>query len=517
MNEMPTSDLLPFPDSQLNHIDMLVQEKIHGHRFIPEQEPFMILLETLALCAQVSLGKYKAEPGKHESFEYDLPHRRKMRFLLFTDRHLESVKENERIADTEKWDRWKECINREFGHSVSNEDHFQYLDRHFGNDFRSLIQSVRLIRSQEMDVMHNRRWTSRFLSVTGPDMICTDMRASANKEWSPDRRFFGRGGEIIFLMLNRSEDAARIQKKVKERLLNSETPINKIASALCDPEGDRKSTTSIGYLPLIKHKAYERVAKDWLAILEQKKLPDGHLFEPLVRITGLNLLVYLAERASEVTDNNIEPILADLTNGRDRQLRNSSKEHFNRHRQVAHRAVTAYIKKEVSNNGRWQIAESQGDSVIAKQVIQRIFKCEIDAGPSPEETLDAFIQRANSRDKNNAHKFLLPLARHSGLATSRPGVGTWFAIDDAMICALVMANVGNTMELREFVAKLYDRYQLVIGPEEARTAFTRLPVGIQSFEDNLAALESRMTRLAFTQRLSDDCAFVNNPYQNHNE
>ena len=56
-------------------------------------------------------------------------------------------------------------------------------------------------------MIHNRRWTSRFLAVTGPDMICSDMREAANQGWSPDRRFFGRGGELVYLMLNRSRHA----------------------------------------------------------------------------------------------------------------------------------------------------------------------------------------------------------------------------------------------------------------------------------------------------------------------
>ena len=76
-----------------------------------------------------------------------------------------------------------------------------------------------------------------------------------------------------------------------------------------------------------------------------------------------------------------------------------------------------------------------------------------------------------------------------------------------------MANVDRTVELRDFVARLHERYGIVIGPDEARRAFDRLPVGAQSFEANLMALEARMTRLALTRRLSDDCAFVMNPYR----
>ena len=69
--------LAPPPDV-LDNIDMEVQERIYGHRFVQEQEPYMIVLETLAACASVRLGECRATKEAHESFSYELPHRRKM-------------------------------------------------------------------------------------------------------------------------------------------------------------------------------------------------------------------------------------------------------------------------------------------------------------------------------------------------------------------------------------------------------------------------------------------------------
>ncbi|MCY4208458.1 MAG: hypothetical protein OXD29_10985, partial [Roseovarius sp.] len=67
------------------------------------------------------------------------------------------------------------------------------------------------------------------------------------------------------------------------------------------------------------------------------------------------------------------------------------------------------------------------------------------------------------------------------------------------------------MELREFLAILYNRYGIVIGPQEACKAFGRIQV--ERYKNNLAALESRLADLALSERLSDDCAFVINPYR----
>lgn len=513
---------LPPPPNVLENSDMRVQELIHGHRFMQEQEPFMIVLETLAVCAATSLGSVQARPDAHETIHYALPHRRKMRFLLFQDRHLEQVVEDTAIPDHEKWQEWKKRVNTQFGEGQREpgagmmHDAFAYLDDRFSRDINALHQAVRLLQSRELDVMHNRRWTSRFLAVTGPDMICTDMR-EARGSWSADRRFFGRGGELVYLMLNRSSLALQLSELINKRLLSENDPINRIAHALSDSADTGASNTQIGYLPHLTLPAYDRLAEDWLNVLKCERLPEGHLFEPLFRITGLNLVVYLAERAQdEVGAPRPVPIVADLTDGGNQQLREEAKVHLNLHRDAANRAVKAFVERVLGGCDRWKMAQERSDPGLAKQALRDRFgftKGEDKRGnaATPAQQLEAFIEHATQRDKNNIYKYLLPLAKASGLATSRQRVGPWFALDDGMLFALVLSNVNHTIELRDFVAELYRRYGLVIGPEEAREAFGR--INVEKYEANLAALEARMTRLALTQRLSDDCAFVTNPYR----
>ena len=515
----PLSMYLPYSSRHFPGADMRVQEMIHGHRFIPEQEPFMLVLETLAVCAAVPLGTHVQQGNVHESFSYKLPHRKEMRFLLFVDRQLEKIAHDGTIPDHRKWETWKARVNKQFKPKSGGHDHFAYLDDSFDRNIHSLSQAVRLLRSMELDVIHDRRWTSRFLAVNGPDMICTDMRQEKSGRWSADRRFFGRGGELVYLMLNRSSLAQKINRLLHKRFLNENDPMNKIAKALCDSPDNENSTTRIGYLPLRHHPAYERLAQDWYNILN-RQLPSGHIFESLFRITGLNLAVYLVERACEEIRNGPErePTVADFTDGLDKQLRDLSKGQLNDHRWAANRAVEAYVRKQANNDDGWATAVKFNSSKEAKKAIERLFNHKSDETRlSPENQLKELIVQAKSRDKNNAYKYLLPLTKNIGLATSRPRTGTWFGIDDKMIFALVMATVSNTVELKFFVRTLYERYGLVIGPDEARDAFEKPPVGIQSFEANLAALENRMTRLELTQRLSDDCAFVMNPYRQDNE
>ena len=528
MSEADTTPLAP-PGDILGSSDMRVQEMMYGHRFTTDQEPYMILLEMLTICAEKPLGTVTADRASHEALSYGPKQRQKMRYLVFSDRHLERVAKDDRIPDSKKWEEWKKEANDQFDPSSSGNDrhdHFKYLDEPFNRDIHALLQAIRILRSQEIDVANQRRWTSRFLAVKGPDMVCDDLR---ERVWSRDRRFFARGGELVYLMLNRSTRHDEVRKLIEEKLLDPQSAMNRIARAVSDPESDRSSgDAGIGYLPLGHHDIYDQMAEDWINILSIDKLPHSHLFEPLFRLTGLNLTVYFAHRGQEILNaKRPEPIVADAQNGADVQLRESAKDHLNRHRAVANKAVEEFIRQTAEQNG-WSAALNQKSAADARDIIDRVFLKKKDekkdgkAGADkegrhdePEEQLRKLIKRAQTRDKNNISTFLLPLTKGIGLVTARPGPGTWFALDDAMITALVLANVSdtNTVELREFARRLYDRYGLVIGSNEAREEFGTPPVGMETFRNNLAALENRMTRLALTRRLSDDCAFVVNPYR----
>lgn len=519
------------PGDVLGSSDMRVQEIMYGHRFTTDQEPYMIVLETLSVCAEKRLGKEKAEGTNHETLPYGPQQRRKMRYLVFSDRHLERTVKDDRIPDSKKWDVWKAKANTDFQRLLKGKNdpvpnHFEYLDVRFGQDIHALLQAVRILRSQELDVVNQRRWTSRFLAVKGPDMVCDDISVGAeNRDWSRDRRFFARGGELVYLMLNRSNRRDEVMKLIESKLLNSESPMNRIAQKISDTDSDSASgDAEIGYLPLANHTIYNQIAEDWINVMSIKKLPHSHLFDPLFRLTGLNLVRYFAQRGAEITgDEKPEPIVVDIQNGSDVPLRDSARDHFSRYRKTTDRAVEAFVRRTVEDAGWSSTLSHSGD---VNGLIDRTFLKErkekreweehiLDKYAEPEEKLSRMIKAAQKRGKNNISTFLVPLTKGIGLVKARAGAGTWFALDDALISALVLANVSDTsaVELREFTRRLYDRYGLLIGPNEARAEFGTPPVGIEKFKSNIAALENRMTRLSLTRRLSDDCAFVINPYR----
>jgi len=517
---------------------MRVQEYMYGHRIYNEQVPYMIVLEALTVCASKPLGSILVSSESHETIEYYLPRREKLRFLLFQDRLLEQIISDTKIPRPNKWNCWKKSVNEQYQSSNESLDAFAYLNEVFPKDndrLHNLHQAVKLLKSMELDIINNRRWTSRFLSVSGPDMILPDYGIKGNN-WSYDRRFFARGGELIYLMLNRSSHVKRVKKLIDETFLNKDDQINKIARKLSGQLEDKKndltsnnkrkpsdsqdnncSKTTIGYLPYHHHESYDLIASDWCNILESQ-LPKRLLFEPLFRITGINLLGYLIARTKAIRGVK-EPtyLIVDLTDGENRKIREAAKTNFNQHRFEAQDAVKRYIENILSENDRWKSALENNNIGAAKQEIRDCFfdpkdyPKELEENPqSVEKIKDDFVNLANKRSRNNINDYLLPLSRNSGLVTTRQGIGPWFAIDDKLLVALVLASVDEAVELQDFLACLHKKYGLIIGPVEARKAFGEIRT--EAYNTNLVALEKRLTQLSLTKRLSDDCAFVMNPY-----
>lgn len=67
------------------------------------------------------------------------------------------------------------------------------------------------------------------------------------------------------------------------------------------------------------------------------------------------------------------------------------------------------------------------------------------------------------------------------------------------------------MDYSEFLDLLYRRYGLVIGEREADQVLSDDEFDRKSFQLNSARLERRLRTLGMLRRLSDACAYVENP------
>lgn len=523
------------PDNRLSQarehrIKCWVGERIWGHRFRNDQTAWKLLCECLGICAYRhqdanASGIFLGTPGNdHESLEYRLARRAHLRHLLYEDRSLERVSQRFGEAPEMLWAEWLKAVRAQWPseEKPKSDEPFGYLRDRFAS-LDDLANGVRLLRAAEVESHHGWRPTSRHLTPLGLDMLTADFGEKGRRgEMLPainkDRRFFARGGELVYLMLSRSERSESLGEVLGRRLFESDNRWNQLARAL-QPEGitrhdkDHWPLFSIGYLPLRAHRRYDDLAQDWEAVLGLAHLPMDLLPEHLMRLTGLGVVLYLIERASEILGRSVPPMLLDMLSRETRRVRELSRQQLALHRHLTTGAVEASIDS-VRQSDAWRAALASahpGEAVAA--ILRREFAWTSgSATSSPERQIGELKEYAVTDHSNHVGVLTRTYARQVGLATRRHGMSDWYGISDSLLESLVLANVREPMEFEEFLECLHRRYHMVVGPRVARAEFGELPVPLEQLEANQRRLEDRLRVIELAHRLSDDCAFVRNPF-----
>lgn len=515
---MPDAAILPSShiDKSGSNIKLWLEESIWGHRLYDDQTPWLAVLEFLNVFrSRMALGKALKEefgPDRHEDIVYDMERMRAVRYLVFNNPYMRQVEQTVQ-ADGERWKRWLDHVG-DNSHKIS----FDYLKGRF-NDFSELCRVVEFFQETAVQVQTNKRWTSRFVFPYGPDCLYADLDGAGEMLGSNDRRFFARGGELLYLMLNRSSRAGELADAIRAKLLDGTNRWNRLAKVLF-PEGhgqqrEQLSSVKAGYLPCVSLPDYDRVAEDWLTVLSLG-LPGQGLVDPLVRLTGLSVVLYMLGRARSVTGETEGRLVLEIAAPRRSPILDLSKDNYDSNRNAPLRAIDRRMLN-VRATQAWKdaVADVHDPKAAAMKVLAAEFHWSpADAAqfPNPAAALTEMEKAARKRHGQHFAKVLPNWSRAIGLATARRSVGTWYSPSDPLIKALVMANVPRQEEFNIFLARLYERYGIVIGVAEAERSFGALPVDAQAFRDNAERLEHRMRALGLVRRLSDDCAYVINPF-----
>ena len=501
------------PTNHRDAVNLWADEAIWGHRFHNDQTPWLVLLEFMAVFRSCHLegGAFRVHPDdeEHERINYHIPRLTPLRHLIFNNPHIQHI-EGAEPTDGDRWNAWLEQINGDYD--------FSYLKDRF-RSFTRLVRVIEFFQSTAIEPHRQRRWTSRFIFPYGPNCVFADL--PGRPTGSPDRRFFARGGELLYLMLSRSHRSEELSQKIGSRLLNDEDRWDRVARALL-PESyrvdpDSVAISSVGYLPFSKRSEYDALADDWLQLLDLD-MPVATLLDPLMRVSALHMLSYMVRRAHEEIGENKEPkFVFEIAAPRKTSIRELSIDNFDGNRRLSLRAIQAYIG-QVRNEEAWAEALSaRAPGEAARDVLTKRFSWKPEdglPGGDPDVIYNALTQYAEKRHRDHVAKVHSEWSRNIGLAVSRRGVGTWYAPDDALLKALVMTTVDQTREeYHRFLSKLYDRYRIVVGVQEAERAFGHLPTDEKAFTLNTQRLEHRLRTLGLLRRLSDDCAYVENPFR----
>jgi hypothetical protein len=229
------------------------------------------------------------------------------------------------------------------------------------------------------------------------------------------------------------------------------------------------------------------------------------------------LIIYLLTRAKATLGEDSPPrFVLEIVAPKKTTVRELASDEYQRNQNLPQRAIEHYIRSTV-DLPEWQACLNSFNPIEdAIDLLQSRFawsaKEESDGSGSPEALLDSLREQAVKRHQQHLGKFHGSWAREIGLSSSRSSRRTRYAPTDALLRTLVLTCVPNRIEFQEFLAILYQKYGLIVGDRQAEDLINSGDADREDFVANAARLERRLASIGLLKRLSDACAYIQNPF-----
>jgi hypothetical protein len=487
---------------------MWVDEAIWGHRLYDEQLPWMVFLEFLNIF-QYELDKGRAfeEPNGFNTLKYRAAHRLYLRNILFNNPGLTEI----RLTIPHDANRWDEWLRRMMSATGIAQPQFNYLKDHF-HSFDDFCEVVSIVRSTSLEVNSNKRWTSKFVFPYGRHCLYEDLDNTATTN---DRRFFGRTGEILYLMFCRSHRKNELLAALKGHLAKVDLTWDSIVKRLQPSDEEQLSVERANaFLPYEQHPCFDDLAEDWLAIL-RLTISGFDVLPHLVNLAGFHLLKYQLTVSRQLLEVNA-PVnfVCEVVAPKKTLVREISCDLYQENNLLPARAVETVVSRiEESPEWKQAVAENGAFEKCRKLLEQKVRWGEDYEGNSdPGQLLAAFRQAVIKRHRQHVANIHRNYGREIGLISRRGTQKLRYAPTDSILKTLLFANVEKRVELHAFLRRLHSRYGIVFGDKEAEQVLLKGDFDKKSFQANARRLEQRLGSLGLLRRLSDGCAYVINPY-----
>lgn len=490
---------------------MWVDEAIWGHRYHDEQNPWLTFLEFLNVFAhEKSKDRALDEINGYNSLSYTPARRLHLRNLLFNNPKIDVISEQE-TSDESLWKEWQEQLLNVKGAIDPN---FEYLRSRFSGpeSFRDFAEIISLLRSTGLELNTNKRWSSKFVFPYGVDSLYEDLNKDAKTN---DRNFFGRTGEMLYLILCRSAKRDQVRELLSKHLIFQDSGFNKLARALQPDEGETSSSQlKDSFLPYTTHPSYDALSEDWIALLELE-VPGYDVIPHLVNMAAFHLMLYQLKVAKDIAAKS-EPLrmVCEIVAPKKTLVRELSCDDYQQNNLLSTEAVTAYIEA-IEESDEWkQASEQPGAFVNCKAILEERVRWgnDYEGATTPGDLIKTLREDCRKRHKQHVANVHRTYGKDIGLISKRGTIRLRYAPNDDFLKSLIFSNVSKRMELHRFLELLWERYGLIFGDKEAEKVLSSDIFDKKSFQSNARRLEQRLTSLGLVKRLSDGCAYVLNPH-----
>jgi hypothetical protein len=504
------TQMLRLPRIEKPDSSMWVDEAMWGHRLHDEQSPALTYLEFVNIfCYEAEAGRGFSEVS-YNSLRYRPAKRLQLRNILFNNPKLDEIRK-QNTPDDHKWKTWFTVMSET---KVGTYDaNFDYLRRHF-NSFDDFCDICSIIRSTSFELKSNKRWTSKFVFPYGANCLYEDLDHNAATN---DRRFFGRTGELLYLMLCRSEKRNELLDLLQTKIIQTDSIWNMLVKCLQpDSQEDDGSLRGGSYLPYKRHITFDQLAEDWIAILKLS-MPGFDAIPHLINLIGLHILRYQLLISHQIAQSPMPlRLICEIVAPKKTLVRELSCDNYQCNNELSQQAINAYIAEIVSSQEWKEAIAGHGAFLACREILdtQVYWPGEDYDGNNDPETLIAELKAAAiKRHRQHVANVHRNYGRDIGLISKRGTVKLRYAPNDSLLKTLIYANVQERMELHQFLARVFTRYSIVLGDKEAEQVLTAEEYEKKAFQANARRLEQRLTSLGLIKRLSDGCAYVINPYQ----
>ena len=494
---------IPNPDPS-----MWVDEAIWGHRFHDQQTPWLIFLEFLNIFVyENSKEQAFIERDGFNTLKYKPQRRIELRNILFNNPYLYEIK-NQNISDNHKWNEWFTSMQK--SQALINPQ-FNYINKKFQSfdDFAALVS---IIQTTSLEVDTNKRWTSRFVFPYGPSCLYEDLNKDAKTN---DRNFFGRTGELLYLMLSRSEKKEDLKIKLLPLVNGTRSSWNSIVESL-QPSELAQSGNELGksFLPYPKHNSYNQIAEDWLSILNLD-MPGYDAMPHLVNLIGLHLIKYQLTVAKDVAGVNGDYyMICEVVSPKKSLIRELAIDTYQTNNLLTIQALHKFLEN-IENSSEWIDAKSTpGAFSQCRKLLENVvlWGDDYEGTSNPDALIAELKKAAKKRHTQHVSQVHRTYGRSIGLISKRGTNKLRYAPNDDLLKSIIFATVQQRMECSLFLQEVYKKYGFIFGDKEASSVLKQSESDIKAFQANSKRFEQRLASLGLLKRLSDGCAYVLNPY-----
>lgn len=481
----------------LNHFPII--EHLWGHRFRTDQTPMLLLFELLCVIENQYQAKKRglidAIFSKNNDTLY-FNHKRsfKLRVLLYQNEILETLY-NSSLTEEEKWNRQFEFLqNIDNENFVFRAEDIGHIKKNF-QSFDNFYNVIKILNSLTFDPMSNKRWTSRFIYPINNEYIWSDYD---NIRGSEDRRFFSRGGELLYLMLCRSSYRVRnqLEEYFTEWLEKEGDSYSKLARSLAIKEEriplEVSKRKKLGYLQYDQLSCFETLAEDTVRVMS---LPLERLdkVKVLADIFGFHVGNYILT-VGEIFSSDKNSVamaspcyVAEVLSRNTNSIRKSSIQSISMQRNKLKRAL--YKQFEINF---------------------KAFVSDIDSEEERRRLLNAETENAVKYLTNHISNYPNICFREIGFVSKKNTRSYRYVVAEDFLHSLVISLLGpeKRMEITKFIDLLALRYNIFItqAPDESYEILQ------SDLNRNYKNLSSLLYQMGMLRHLSDACSYVVNPY-----